>query len=207
MKALNARQRVRTRSNGVRQGKCKEHSEGHKSRSSDVLTDNAMKQRRNRRGQALIETALTITLLLLVVLGIVEFGYVFFALHMVENAGRDGARAAAALQNRGPCGAISDSSSIAPLVTSEINGIVSVDGSTSGGCNCSTGVCVQQCVAAADGTTTCATPPASNCPAFTGTDIPIVQVTVAGHIPDIFSLLGGTPRVFCRKVSFRDEGR
>lgn len=165
------------------------------------------KQRWKQRGQALVETALTIALLLIVVLGIVEFGYAFFALHMVENAGRDGARAAAALQNRGTCGAISDSSSIPPLVRSEINGILNVDGSTSGGCTCSAGVCVQQCVAAADGTTTCGTPPPSNCPAFTGTDIPIVQVTVAGHIPDIFSLLGRAPKPFCRTVSFRDEGR
>ncbi|PYP98536.1 MAG: hypothetical protein DMD34_02320 [Gemmatimonadetes bacterium] len=85
-----------------------------------------MKQRWKQRGQALVETALTIALLLIVVLGIVEFGYAFFALHMVENAGRDGARAAAALQNRGTCGAISDSSSIPPLVRSEINGILGV---------------------------------------------------------------------------------
>src|SRR5947207_15990678 len=137
-----------------------------------------MKQRWKQRGQALVETALTIALLLIVVLGIVEFGYAFFALHMVENAGRDGARAAAALQNRGTCGAISDSSSIPPLVRSEINGILNVDGSTSGGCTCSAGVCVQQCVAAADGPTPCGARPRGIHPVFTGADIPIGRDTV-----------------------------
>jgi Flp pilus assembly protein TadG len=151
----------------------------------------------------MIETGLVIALLVAVVLGIVEFGYYFFALHMVANAARDGARVAAALQNRGGCGAISDSSSIGPLVTNQLTGIVTIDG---GAC-CGGGVCVTQCVATAGGTSTCSTPPATNCPAYTGTDIPTVKVTVAGHIPVLFGLMGSSPFAFCRSATFRDEGR
>ena len=147
---------------------------------------------------------MVIGLMTVITLGIIEFGYVFFALNMVTNGARDGARAAAALQNRGACGGISDSSSIPPLVRAQLNGIVTVDG---GSC-CGAGVCVDQCVATSGGAQTCTAPPtASPCPTYTGTDIPTVKVTVAGHIPLLFGLLGPTSFSFCRTMSFRDEGR
>ena len=163
--------------------------------------------RRNENGQVLAETGLVIGLLIIVTLGIVEFGWVFFALHMVTNAARDGARAASALLNRGTCGDFTDTSTIGPLVTSRLTGIATVDGSVAGGC-CPAGVCVQQCNAASDGTLTCGISyPSAPCHVYTGDPIPVVKVTVAGHISDIFGLLGNRLYPFCRAVTFRDLGR
>jgi len=164
-----------------------------------------MAESRNRQqGQALMETGVVLGIVALIVLGIVEFGYAFFALNMVTNAARDGARAAAALQNRGACGSISDSSSIPQLVRVNLNGIVTVDGAPC----CDAGVCVDQCVATSSGAQTCTAPPTSSpCPTYSGTDIPTVRVTVAGHIPFLFGLVGSRSLSFCRTMSFRDEGR
>jgi len=167
------------------------------------------RRRDNQRGQALIETGIVISLLIVVVLGIIEFGWVFFALQMITNAARDGARVAAALQNRGTCGAILDSSSVGPLVRNELTGVVAVDGNSAASCGCAGGVCVTQCVASSGGgAPTCsAVPTTPPCTTFTGTDIPVVKVTVAGHISDVFGLLGTNRYPFCRAMTFRDEGR
>jgi Flp pilus assembly protein TadG len=167
-----------------------------------------MRRTRTQRGQATVETGLVIGLLVLVVLGIIELGWLFFAINMVTNAARDGARIASALQNRGTCGNISDTSSIPPLVTGELGSIVNVDGSTSNGCTCSAGVCIDQCKSDVAGTVTCpAIPTAAPCPVFSATDIPVVRVTVAGHVADIFGIFGNQLYPFCRSVTFRDEGR
>ena len=48
--------------------------------------------RRNQRGQAVIEMALTLPLLLLVVFGIFDFGFMFQRYEVVTNAAREGAR-------------------------------------------------------------------------------------------------------------------
>jgi Flp pilus assembly protein TadG len=50
--------------------------------------------RRSESGAELIEFALTLPLLLLVVLGIIEFGFVFQQYEVVTNAAREGARMA-----------------------------------------------------------------------------------------------------------------
>jgi Flp pilus assembly protein TadG len=50
--------------------------------------------RRSESGAELIEFALTLPLLLLVVLGIIEFGFVFQQYEVVTNAAREGARIA-----------------------------------------------------------------------------------------------------------------
>lgn len=50
---------------------------------------------KSRKGQALVETALTLPILLLVVMGIIEFGRIFNAELIVSNAAREGARYAA----------------------------------------------------------------------------------------------------------------
>jgi Flp pilus assembly protein TadG len=57
--------------------------------------------RRSESGAELIEFALTLPLLLLVVLGIIEFGFVFQQYEVVTNAAREGARIAA-LNTYGP---------------------------------------------------------------------------------------------------------
>ena len=48
----------------------------------------------NKKGQALIETALSIFILFLLVFGIVEFGRAMFVKNMLNNAARAGARTA-----------------------------------------------------------------------------------------------------------------
>lgn len=56
---------------------------------------NLMKLLNSKKGQALVETALTLPLLLLILMGIVEFGRIFNAYLIVTNASREGARYAA----------------------------------------------------------------------------------------------------------------
>jgi Flp pilus assembly protein TadG len=149
---------------------------------------------RNRKGQALTELGITVTLLITITIGAVEFGYAFFALHMVTQATAAGARAASVLQvgNRDACGRITDDGPITNLVRSEVGNFVTVSS-----------VNVQQCDSpgcqpiTGDGVTTpCSTSP-----------MPKVRVTVNGTIPRIFGLLGSSPHSFSRTESFRDEGR
>jgi len=52
---------------------------------------------RDNRGQELVEYALTLPVLLLLVLGIMEFGWAIFAYNSVANAAREGARVGAVL--------------------------------------------------------------------------------------------------------------
>lgn len=46
-----------------------------------------------QEGQALVETALIILVILLLLMGIIEFGFIFYAYVRVSNATREGARA------------------------------------------------------------------------------------------------------------------
>ncbi|OGS70228.1 MAG: hypothetical protein A2Y96_00535 [Firmicutes bacterium RBG_13_65_8] len=57
-----------------------------------TLTTLRRKIMRNRRGQALVELALVIPVLLALVLGIVEFGRLFSAYMTIQHAAREGAR-------------------------------------------------------------------------------------------------------------------
>jgi Flp pilus assembly protein TadG len=50
---------------------------------------------RDNRGQELVEYALTLPILLLLILGIVEFGMAIFAYNTIANAAREGARVGA----------------------------------------------------------------------------------------------------------------
>lgn len=50
---------------------------------------------RNQKGQALVEMALVLPILLMLVFGIIEFGRIFNAYIVVSNASREGARYAA----------------------------------------------------------------------------------------------------------------
>lgn len=49
--------------------------------------------RRGQRGQALVETALMITVLTVLLMGLIEFGFILWAHVQVSNATREGARA------------------------------------------------------------------------------------------------------------------
>jgi TadE-like protein len=53
-----------------------------------------MRTRATPRGQALVEMALVLPLLLMLVLGIIDFGAVFNSYHELRSASRDGARVA-----------------------------------------------------------------------------------------------------------------
>jgi Flp pilus assembly protein TadG len=56
---------------------------------------------RSERGAELVEFALTLPLLLLLVLGIIEFGFVFQEFEVVTNAAREGARIGALIPSAG----------------------------------------------------------------------------------------------------------
>ncbi|MFV9510501.1 TadE/TadG family type IV pilus assembly protein [Tepidibacillus sp. LV47] len=47
---------------------------------------------KGEQGQSLVEFALVTPILLLLLLGIIEFGHIFYSYLMIENASRDGAR-------------------------------------------------------------------------------------------------------------------
>ncbi len=81
------------------------------------------------------------------VLGIIEFGYVFFALNMVTNAARDGSRAAAASQDRtGLCGAYNSSNTaVDSLVRAQLAGIVTVNAVTVDQCTVTSGSTTPVC--------------------------------------------------------------
>jgi len=149
----------------------------------------------NNIGQALAELGLVTVLCTLLLLGIVEFGYVFMALNTVTQATSAGARAASVVQmgSRSLCGKITDSSSIdgsTGLVRSQIGGIASIPPPPNG-------VVVTQ-NPVPNTVTPCAT--------FTGSNIPLVTVTVTGTIPDVFGLFGSVIN-FTRSATFRDEAR
>lgn len=55
-----------------------------------------MKRRRSERGATLVESALTLLLLLTVLFGIIEFGHLFNVYQVMTNAAREGARFAVA---------------------------------------------------------------------------------------------------------------
>lgn len=58
-----------------------------------------MIRRRSQRGQSLVETALVLPVLLIIVLGIFDFGRAIFAYNAVSNSAREGVRLAIVKQN------------------------------------------------------------------------------------------------------------
>src|SRR5206468_9833505 len=87
-----------------------------------------MRNRRNGKGQALAELGIIVALLITITIGAVEFGYTFFALHMVTQAPAPGARAASVLQasNRRTCGQITDTRPTARLVRTQVGTAVTL---------------------------------------------------------------------------------
>lgn len=140
----------------------------------------AVRVLRNQAGQALMETSLVITVLILLMLGVLEFGRAFVVASMVNNAARVGARAVALAPplDRDLSGYVINTSSIEDRVRQEISAVV--DAATAADLD----VVVRQ----------------------TDTSPPLAQVTITGTIPYIFNLIG-TEFAVNRTVSFRDEGR
>lgn len=137
----------------------------------------------NQRGQALAETGIVIVLLLLLIMGVVEFGRAFMVSNMVVHAARDGARTAAvtATTNRDSSGFI-NSGTKSTIIASVRNSIAGVVGST-------TAAGLSIAVNQGDG------PP------------PVVTLEVIGNVPFILHWAGFTNFTINRSVTFRDEGR
>ncbi len=154
----------------------------------------AARCRKSQPGQALVEAGLVIALFIIVVLGMIEFGYTFMALNVITQAATAGARAAGALQvgGRGTCGQITDTSSVDGdpngLVRQQIGRIATVTQVNVGQNPDPTVMCSGACCSL-------------------GTTIPTVTVTVTGNLAHLFGLLGSGSFSFTRAVTFRDEGR
>ena len=154
-----------------------------------------MRQRRNQRGQELIELGITIVLFVTVALGILMFGYAWAVANMITHAARDGARLAASWASRGACQQITNKQPIIDAVNARI---VTVTAQTFT-------VTVNQ----QPGPITTSSPPCSPAPGTT----PTVSVTVDGCVPYLFNILnlssGGCTSGFKvnRTVLFADELR
>ncbi len=135
----------------------------------------------NQRGQALAETGIVIVLLLLLIMGVVEFGRAFMVTNMIVHAARDGARTAAVVpaSDRDSAGIIEDTSSIKTSVRSAIAAVVGTSVASAMTIN----------------VTQTAGPP------------PVVTLQVSGNVPFILHWAGFTNYTINRSVTFRDEGR
>jgi Flp pilus assembly protein TadG len=80
-----------------------------------------LNRRSNQRGQAVIEMALTLPLLLVVVFGIIDFGFMFQRYESVTNAAREGARLGM-LQSAGYTATEAQNHAISYLQASGLNG-------------------------------------------------------------------------------------
>lgn len=132
----------------------------------------------NDRGQALAETAIGLVIVIMVLMGIIEFGRAFLISNAVANAARVGARAAALELDRDDLGFISNDSQIVATVRSELQNTVGPS--------------------LANALSIVVTQPS--------TSIALAQVTISGQVPYIFNLVG-TSFQLERTVSYRDQGR
>jgi Flp pilus assembly protein TadG len=135
------------------------------------------------RGQALAELGIIIVLVLMLAMGIIEFGRMLMIANVITHAARDGARAAAVLpsSSRDSSGMITNTSAIQSRVISHISNAVNTSGFS---------VNVSQPAASSTG------------------GIPMVTVQVTGSVPYValFNLVGSSLNID-RSVTFRDEGR
>ncbi len=136
--------------------------------------------RRAESGQAHLETSLVVTVLVLLMLGVLEFGRAFVIVNVVQSAARVGARAVATAPSyeRDLAGYVVDTARIEAQVRDELRS--AIDEATVAGFE----VLIRQ----------------------TRAEPPLAQVTVSGSIPYLFHWLGREFGVD-RTVNFRDEGR
>lgn len=137
----------------------------------------------NERGQAVAETGIVITVLVLLTIGVVEFGRAFNIVNVLTHALRDAARQAAVVgaSNRSSSGTINSTSTQA--VAARVKTIMAsvVDSATAN----SISVTVSQQVE---------------------NGINTVKVTASGTIPYTFGIVGPSFTVN-RSISFVDEGK
>ena len=126
------------------------------------------------------EASLTVAVLFLLALGILEFGRAFVIVGAINEAARGGARsiAFASANERDAAGYVVDPSPIIDRVREEMTAVVS------------SGVADSMTVTVAQ----------------SASDPPLAQVTISGHVPYMFNLVG-SDFVVNRTVSFRDNGR
>ena len=145
-----------------------------------------------RRGQALVESVIAAMFMLLLGMGIVEFGRAFFLGNYIAHAARDGARMAAVLtypNNRNSCQGITNFTPVRDRVMAELHAV---------GVN-AMNVDFSQVPTPSGG------PPCDTVPPGT---IPYVTVTVTGPFSYMFNLPGvGTGFNIARAATFRDEQR
>ena len=129
-----------------------------------------MRQRRNQRGQELAELGITIVLLMIVALGVLQFGSAWMVLNMVTHAARDGARLASSWADRGACQQINSDTQIRQAVNDRIATVSAVQFTVTVGQN---------------PPVTSSSPPCAN-PGST----PSVTVNVNGCVPYLFNIVG-----------------
>jgi Flp pilus assembly protein TadG len=148
--------------------------------------------RRSESGAEVIEFALTLPILLLVVLGIIEFGFVFQQYEVVTNAAREGARMAS-LTTYGPTAAARISNATARIDEYLTAGGLSTSSRT---------VCIGPSDTQCDGATGTGTLPGGG-----GTCVSTIRVRVSYNHPvpflgGIVTYFGGTfPALTLRGIS------
>jgi len=166
-----------------------------------------MRATRAKDGQALLEAALAVPIVILLALGTVEFGRAFFLGNYIAHAARDGARMAAVLTspgNRNSCQKITDFSPVRNQVTNEL-GAAGVTGMSVD--------YVQSCATGASAPQTCGQPSncdpgAAPCSTLAANNIPYVTVCVSGTFSYLFGLpFVGRSFTVVRSATFRDEQR
>jgi Flp pilus assembly protein TadG len=89
-----------------------------------IMASLTLTRRFNQRGQAIIELALTLPLLLAVVFGIIDFGFMFQRYESVTNAAREGARLGILQSSAGYTATEAQNRAISYLQASGANGPV-----------------------------------------------------------------------------------
>ncbi len=151
------------------------------------------RQGTGQRGQELAELGIAVVLLMIVALGLLQFGHAWMVLNMITHAARDGARLAASWVDRGACEQINNDTQIKQAVNHRIATVTAE----------TFDVQVSQNPPVTSASPPCAPP---------GTT-PTVTVTVDGCVTYPFNILkfssGGCASGFKvhRTVSFADEFR
>jgi len=133
----------------------------------------------NERGQAVIEMALTLPLLLIIVFGIIDFGFMFQRYEAVTNAAREGARLGVLVSSAGYTDVEAQNRALDYLRASGLNGTVR----SCGGAEVKDTMCAQMATSTVSVLGT--TPPKT-----------VDQVTMRVEYDHEFSFLGPFMRLF-----------
>jgi Flp pilus assembly protein TadG len=141
--------------------------------------------RRRRRGQALVEFALVLPVLLLILFGIVDFGRAIYAFNAVSNAAREGGRTA--IVNQYPA-AVRDKAAQQATAVGLPTGQPANCAATGGPTSDSAGICFV--LRSSDLSGVCSSPPDIGC-----VSIVTVKTTFTALTPIISRIVGNVPIV------------